>query len=102
VEILLKRGCRNVIIKMGARGAFLATEDGGREMVEAFAVKAVDSTAAGDAYNAAFAASLLSGKKPREAARHAAAVAAISVTRAGAQPSMPTEQEVSKFLKSRG
>jgi ribokinase len=100
-EILLKRGCRNVIIKMGARGAFLATEDGGRDFVEAFPVKAVDSTAAGDAYNAAFAASLLSGKKPREAARYAAAVAAISVTRAGAQPSMPTANEVSKFSKAR-
>jgi ribokinase len=100
-EMLLKRGCRNVIIKMGARGAFLATEDGGRDMIEAFPVKAVDSTAAGDAYNAAFAASLLSGKKPREAARYAAAVAAISVTRAGAQPSMPTANEVSKFMKAR-
>jgi ribokinase len=100
-ELLLKRGPRNAIIKMGSSGAFLAAADGTREMVPAFDVKAVDSTAAGDAYNAAFAASLLSGKKPLEAARYAAAVAAISVTRNGAQPSMPTSREVAKFLKQR-
>jgi ribokinase len=100
-ELLLKRGPKNAIIKMGASGAFVATADGGREMVPAFEVKAVDSTAAGDAYNAAFAASLLTGKKASGAARHAAAVAAISVTRKGAQPSMPTAREVAKFLKER-
>jgi ribokinase len=100
-ELLLKRGPRNAIIKMGASGAFLATSDGGREMARAFDVKAVDSTAAGDAYNAAFAANLLSGKAPVEAARYAAAVAAISVTRKGAQPSMPNAREVAKFLKAR-
>jgi ribokinase len=100
-ELLLKRGPKNAIIKMGSTGAFVATADGTREMVSAFEVKAVDSTAAGDAYNAAFAASLLSEKKPIDAARYAAAVAAISVTRKGAQPSMPTSREVTKFLKER-
>ena len=100
-ELLLKRGPKNAIIKMGSTGAFVATADGTREMVSAFEVKAVDSTAAGDAYNAAFAASLLSGKKPIDAARYAAAVAAISVTRKGAQPSMPTSRDVTKFLKER-
>ncbi len=100
-ELLLKRGSRNAIIKMGASGAFLSSADGTREMVPAFEVKAVDSTAAGDAYNAAFAASLLSGKAPVEAARYAAAVAAIAVTKKGAQPSMPNAREVTKFLKAR-
>jgi ribokinase len=100
-ELLLKRGPKNAIIKMGSSGALLALSDGTREMVPAFEVKAVDSTAAGDAYNAAFAAGLLSGKKPLEAARYAAAVSAIAVTRKGAQPSMPTSREVAKFLKQR-
>jgi ribokinase len=100
-ELLLKGGTKNAIIKLGASGAFVATADGQRTMVPAFEVKAVDSTAAGDAYNAAFAASLLSGKDSIEAARFAAAVAAISVTRKGAQPSMPTSREVAKFLKTR-
>jgi len=100
-ELLLKRGPKNAIIKMGSIGAFLATAEGVRQMVPTFEVKAVDSTAAGDAYNAAFAASLLSGKRPIDAARYAAAVAAISVTRKGAQPSMPSSREVAKFLKDR-
>ena len=101
-EWLLARGPQNVVIKMGAQGAFLATADGKRHMAPAFAVKAIDTTAAGDAFNAGFAVSLLSGKNPLEAARFAAAVAAISVTRKGAQPSMPTRREVVRFLKSAG
>lgn len=99
-DLLLARGPKNVLIKMGSQGAFLATADGLRQMAPAFTVKALDSTAAGDAFNAGFAVSLLSGKKPLDAARCAAAVAAISVTRKGAQPSMPLAREVAKFLKS--
>jgi ribokinase len=99
-ELLLERGPKNVLIKMGSQGVYLATRDGMRSMVPAFQVKAVDSTAAGDAFNAGFAVSLLSGKNPLDAARFASAVAAISVTRKGAQPSMPTAREVAGFLKS--
>jgi ribokinase len=104
-DLLLARGPKNVVIKMGSQGAYIATSAGTwgeetREMVPSFAVKAVDSTAAGDAFNAGFAVSLLRGKTPRDAARYAAAVAAISVTRNGAQPSMPTAREVERFLKS--
>jgi len=99
-ELLMARGPKNVVIKMGSQGAFIATADGIREMAPAFHVKAVDTTAAGDAFNAGFAVSLLSGKGPLEAARFGAAVAAISVTRKGAQPSMPSRREVEKFLKN--
>ena len=97
-DMLMARGPKNVVIKMGVQGAYLATADGVREMAPAFRVDAVDTTAAGDAFNAGFAVSLLSGKQPLEAARFAAAVAAISVTRKGAQPSMPTRREAEKFL----
>jgi len=99
-NLLLERGPKNVLIKMGSQGVYLATADGTRQMAPAFNVKAIDSTAAGDAFNAGFAVSLLSGKKPLEAARYAAAVAAISVTRKGAQPSMPSAREVATFLKA--
>jgi ribokinase len=98
-DLLMARGPKNVVIKMGVQGAYIATADGIREMAPAFQVEAADTTAAGDAFNAGFAVSLLSGKGPLEAARFAAAVAAVSVTRKGAQPSMPTRREVEKFLK---
>jgi ribokinase len=98
-DLLLQRGPKNVVIKMGSQGAFLATAAGIREMIPPFAVKAVDTTAAGDAFNAGFAVSLLSGAAPVQAARYASAVAAISVTRMGAQPSMPSARDVDRFLK---
>jgi ribokinase len=96
---LLDRGCRNVILKLGDRGCFVALSDGTRQLLPAFAVKAVDTTAAGDAFNGAFAVALLNGQSPLESALWASAVAAISVTRPGAQASMPTSFEVDRFLE---
>ncbi|HEY7825826.1 MAG TPA: ribokinase [Candidatus Acidoferrales bacterium] len=98
-DLLLASGPKNVAIKMGEQGVYIATADEQRQMLPAFVVKAVDSVAAGDAFNAGFAVSLLAGKQPLEAARYASAVAAISVTRRGAQPSMPTAREVARFMK---
>jgi ribokinase len=99
-EKLLAMGARNVALKLGSQGVFLAGRDCPTERVAAFPVKAVDTTAAGDCFNAAFAVALTRGKPPAAAARYAAAAAAISVTRAGAQPSLPTSAEVEAFLKS--
>ncbi|HEV2117704.1 MAG TPA: ribokinase [Terriglobales bacterium] len=98
-EQLLSRGPRHVVIKLGAQGAYLATRDGLRQHIPAYRVRAVDTTAAGDAFNGALAVALLQGKSPVEAAGFASAVAALSATKKGAQPSMPTALEVSKFLK---
>src|SRR5262249_5725608 len=100
-EVLLKRIKRGVVLKMGARGAFLATKDGIRAQIEAFRVNAVDTTAAGDAFNGAFAVGLMMGKTPVESAEFAAAAGAVSVTRAGAQPSLATMEEVEKLLVQR-
>jgi ribokinase len=100
-EVLLQRGSRNVLLKLGQRGCFLALADGRRVFLPAYAVRAIDSTAAGDAFNGAFASALLEGHDPVRGATWASAVAAISVTRRGAQPSMPTQAEVHAFLKER-
>jgi ribokinase len=98
---LLARGCKNVVLKLGARGCYVALADGTRTRLKGYRVHAVDTTAAGDAFNAAFATALLNGKDPGSAADWASAVAAVSVTRAGAQPSMPTSSEVELFLEER-
>ena len=96
---LLDRGSRNVILKLGDRGCYVALSDGTRQLLPAYAVKAVDATAAGDAFNGAFAVALMNGLEPLESASWASAVAAISVTRPGAQASMPTALEVARFLE---
>ncbi|MGC2402019.1 MAG: ribokinase [Acidobacteriaceae bacterium] len=96
---LLAMGPRNVAIKLGSKGVFLAGRDCPAQQVPAFPVTPVDTTAAGDCFNAAFAVALTRGKPPAEAARYGAAAAAISVTRAGAQPSLPTSSEVEAFLQ---
>ena len=97
-EKLLTLGVRNVALKLGAQGVFLAGRDCFPQLVASFPVKVVDTTAAGDCFNAAFAVALTQGREPAIAARYAAAAAAISVTRAGAQPSLPSAAEVEALL----
>lgn len=97
---LLSRGVSGVVLKMGARGAHLATASGLNESIPPYAMQAVDTTAAGDVFNGAFATGLMLDKGPVESARFAAAAAAISVTRAGAQPSMPVLIEVEQKLEA--
>jgi ribokinase len=94
---LMKRGARNVVLKLGARGCFIGTADGKHKSVPAPAVTAIDTTAAGDAFNAAFAVALSRGQHAFAAAAWANVVAAVSVTRPGAQASMPTLDEVEAF-----
>ena len=95
---LRERGCENVILKLGARGCYVALANGRGRRVPSYPVRAVDTTAAGDAFNGALAVRLLRDKDPLSAVEWASAVAAISVTRHGAQPSMPTAAEVEQFL----
>lgn len=97
-ETLLSKGCRGVVLKMGSHGVHLASRRGLQESLPAFTVKAIDTTAAGDAFNGGFAVGLMLGKTPKESAIFASGVAAISVTRIGAQPSMPTMAEVESFM----
>jgi ribokinase len=97
---LRKIGVGVVIITLGERGALLVKSDKG-ELIEGFSVEAVDTTAAGDAFTGGLATALAQGRTPEEAVRYANAVGAISVTKLGAQPSLPTYDEVEKFLISK-
>jgi ribokinase len=86
-----------VIVKLGDVGALLV--EGDRQAFwPALRVQAVDATGAGDAFNAALAVALAEGKSIAEAGRLAVAAGALCVTRAGAQPSMPTRREVEAAL----
>jgi ribokinase len=93
------RGVNGVVLKRGAEGAHVSLAAGNSARVIAFPVIAVDTVAAGDCFNGAFAVALLEGSDPIEAARFASAAAAISVTRSGAQASMPNRKEVEVFLE---
>jgi len=97
-QALLALGVKNVVLKRGSEGFLLATASGSLEVHPAYPVTAVDTTAAGDAFNGAFAMALVSGKTESESARFAAAAAAVSVTRRGAQGSMATLDEVNGLV----
>ena len=93
------KGVGGVVLKRGGDGAYVAVAGGKAEWVKPFKVDAVDTVGAGDCFNGAFAVALLEGQDPWAAARFAGAAAAISVTRRGAQASMPTRSEVDEFME---
>lgn len=95
---LLTRGGHGVLVKLGARGVRLVEAEEAWHW-SAFNVKAVDTTAAGDAFNGALAVALAEKQTVETALTFASAAAAISVTRAGAQPAMPTREEVDRLIK---
>ncbi len=98
-DVLMGRGVKTVLVTMGSKGTFIATEDF-KELIPAFKVKAVDTTAAGDVFNGALAVAIAENKPIREAVSFANAAAALSVTKLGAQPSAPTRKEIDIFLKA--
>lgn len=98
---LRERGVGTVVITLGGKGAYF---DDGKEarLVPTWPVDVVDTTAAGDAFNGALAVAYAKGMPWSDALRFANATGALTVTRMGAQPSIPTLQEVESFLKERG
>lgn len=91
VDVFVKRGVKHVVITMGIKGAYCG--DCGR-IFPAKKAKAVDCVAAGDTFNGAFVVALAEGKSCAEAIAFAQAASAISVTRPGAQSSIPFRREV--------
>lgn len=98
---LAGQGVGAVIVTLGARGALIVTLDAQR-LVPGFSVNAVDTTAAGDAFNGGLAVALAEGRPLAAAVRFANACGALATTRLGAQPSLPTVDEVEAFLAERG
>ena len=95
-QVLVSHGVERVVITMGSAGAYLY-EEGKGVLIPACKVSAVDTTAAGDVYNGALCAALAEGQSLQDALKFATKASAISVTRVGAQPSVPTREEVDNF-----
>jgi ribokinase len=93
---------RFAVLKLGERGALLyASETGQSHYFPGYPVKAVDTTAAGDGFTAGLAAQYLLGGDMQRAVRYANVVGALTVTRLGAQPSLPLREEVERFIQER-
>jgi len=95
-HILLQRGAKNVIVTLGSKGALIVDKNTSKQ-VDTYAVNVVDTTAAGDAFIAGFA-SVLDSSSKLDAVRYGCACGALATTKFGAQPSLPTKEEVEAFL----
>jgi ribokinase len=95
---LMARGANNVIVTLGAKGALIMNK-GGVKLIPAFNVKVVDTTAAGDAFIGGLAVGLLNGRSLEDAVQYGCACGALAVTKFGAQPSLPSAEDVNKILK---
>lgn len=98
-EVLLGKGVKNVIVTLGSQGAMVINS----EMAKQFRppdIKVVDTTAAGDVFNAAIAVSLTEKNSIEDAVMFANIASTISVSRKGAQSSIPSREEVERFTKN--
>jgi len=95
---VLAKGVKTVIVTLGSNGALLVTDERIAH-IPTFSVDVVDTTAAGDAFIGGLAAALLKGKALEEAVRYGNASGALAATKFGAQPSLPTQDEVEQLLR---
>jgi len=100
-EKLLDLGVKNLLVTLGSQGSAIFSPSAPETLIPAWLVRAVDTTAAGDCFVGALAVGLCEGRSLQDAAKFASAAAALSVTREGAQPSLPRRSEVEQFLRER-
>jgi ribokinase len=96
-KILLAKGVKHVIMTLAEKGSLIADASGIRH-IKGYTVNAIDTVAAGDSFNGALAYALTNGKTLDEAVKLANAVGALTVTKAGAIPSLPYIDEVEAFI----
>jgi len=100
---LQPHGTFTVIVTMGDKGALIVDKfNSEAQLIPAFKVDAIDTTAAGDAFIGGFASALLRGIEIEDAVRYANACGALATTKFGAQPSLPTKEETERFMSLRG
>lgn len=99
--ILLQRGVKCAIAKLGAKGVYCATAEESF-FIKAFPVHAVDTVAAGDAFNGGLAAALTAGLSLHQAVVWGAAAGALATTKQGAQTSLPDKSTFDAFLQEKG
>ncbi len=97
---LIENGVKAVVVTLGAEGALLVTEDAELH-IRGVRVNAVDTTGAGDAFNAAMAVMLARGRELGEAVRYANYAGALATTKLGAQEALPTMEELERFMAKR-
>ncbi|GAB6926093.1 ribokinase [Paenibacillus sp. JCM 10914] len=97
-ELIIASGTASVIVTLGEQGCFYASATGERIIVPAFRVKPVDTTAAGDTFIGAYAAACTNGMETEAALKFATAAAALTVTRPGAQSSIPSRDEIEAYM----
>jgi len=94
---ILKRGVEIVIVTLGSKGALIVNHALTKQ-VNTFNVDVVDTTAAGDAFIGGFASAMLNGTSLEDSVQYGCACGALATTKFGAQPSLPTRDEVEKFI----
>ena len=98
-QLLVKRGAKNVIVTLGPRGALITTRLS-KKYVPTYKVKPVDTTGAGDAFIGGLAFALVRRQSLQDAVQYGCACGALATTKFGAQPSLPTADEVRKLMRS--
>lgn len=97
-EIFMNKGVKEVVITLGSLGAFAMNQEK-CELVERLSVDAIDTTGAGDAFNGGFVMALAEGKDLFTALRYGNVTGALSVTKLGTAPSMPSREEIDAMYK---
>lgn len=97
---LQAKGAQEVILTLGEDGAFILDANGGTAHIPAFKIDPIDTTAAGDAFCGACAASLAAGMSLQDAVRIGCAAGALATTKAGAEPSLPSLEEIEKLASN--